>query len=268
MIGLHYRSAESAARSTRLGTGPADSLPRLSRRGRSHRLRRLIQACALAGVFAVAALLPAEPAAARSDDWETLPWQERLGRSWFEHRAEQGDPAAQYRLALLLERGIDGPVDRQGAELWHRRAAEQGHAPSQERLAYLLLSRGPDQATLAEAAGWLEKAAEAGSATAQYNLAALRERGLGGEQDRAAARRLYRQAYHGGLDSAALALGLLLAEGEGPEAEPVTALAWLSLAADSGVEGAAIARDQLSARLDETARRDAGALVAELRRTP
>jgi len=49
-------------------------------------------------------------------------------------KAEQGDAAAQYYLAVAYERGYGVPQDYQEAMKWFRMAAEQGHAKAQCRL--------------------------------------------------------------------------------------------------------------------------------------
>ncbi len=54
-----------------------------------------------------------------------------------QHRAEQGDVEAQYRLAIRHDYGIGVPQDYVEARKWYLKAAEQGHASAQHNLGFL-----------------------------------------------------------------------------------------------------------------------------------
>lgn len=53
---------------------------------------------------------------------------------WLERAANLGHTAAQYNLALVLEKGLGGRIDPEESLKWHRIAARAGHSASQARL--------------------------------------------------------------------------------------------------------------------------------------
>jgi TPR repeat protein len=75
-----------------------------------------------------------------------------LGRPWprdpacarqrFREAGEQGFRAGASNLGLLLEAGIGGPVDLEGAEVWFRKAIDLGVGDSRYELGRLLLHKG------------------------------------------------------------------------------------------------------------------------------
>lgn len=198
----------------------------------------------------------APPLEARDPLWERLPWDERLGVSWYERLAERGDAEAQLRLGLLYEEGVGVEADPVAARRWYRAAAEQGDLRAQWRLARLLRSEDP-----VVAAQWYRAAAEQGSAEAAFNLAVMTENGQGVELDLDAAAALYEQAFAGGLAEAALNRGLLALKGLEPD--PVTALAWLLRAERAGVAQADAVASAVAADLDEEGRRTAETLAEQ-----
>ncbi|MAN75180.1 MAG: hypothetical protein CME84_13980 [Henriciella sp.] len=116
--------------------------------------------------------------------------QERLdagdytsGPSMIRRAAEQGQPAAQYRLAKLHESGLGVPRDLQMAREWTERAANGGNVKAMHDLAvYYAEGEGGPQ-SYAGAAEWFRKAADYGLTDSQYNLAVLYEAGLGISED-------------------------------------------------------------------------------------
>ncbi len=193
----------------------------------------------LTGALALLLLcLQAQPGIARDPLWELLPWNERLGVDWYENRGERGDAEAQAIAGAMHERGIGTPVDLEAARRWYRRAAENGQPAAQFRLGVLLSERpGGDEA---EAARWYRAAAEAGIAQAAYNLAVLYEAGRGIEPDLEAAARFYEAAFEGGIARAALNRGLLALRETPPDG--AAAYRWLLRAEAAGVaEAAALA---------------------------
>jgi TPR repeat protein len=92
--------------------------------------------------------------------------------------AEAGDPAAQYYVAHMYEKG-DGVAKDAGKTLeWYRRSAEQGYARAQYKLAIGYAQGWPGlEKDEAEARRWLLKAAEGGSSGAQRVLGNAYERG-------------------------------------------------------------------------------------------
>lgn len=197
-------------------------------------------------------------------DWRQLPWDERIGLSWYEHRADAGDVQSMYRAGQLAERGLGTAPDPVRARSWYRKAAEAGHPQAQYRLA-LMLQRGTGGPEDSEGAvRWYRAAAEQGLVQAQYNLAILTEQGRGTDKDPAAARALYEAAVRGGIDLAAINLGGLHQTGRGTEKDLVEALAWYGYAARAGVPAAAALRDRLATEMAPEDRRKAEARSAAL----
>lgn len=100
--------------------------------------------------------------------------------SRFEQRAENGDPEAQYRIALILERGWDSiPADSVRALDMLRRSANAGFAPAMNHLGYLYgkgypVAEGPGLKMQRDSMFyWIRKSADLGDARAMSNLAFL-----------------------------------------------------------------------------------------------
>ncbi len=201
---------------------------------------------------------------ARDPLWNDLPWQERVGPEWFRINAARGDAEAQYRLALLHERGVQVTRDLRTAAKWYRRAAEQGHPRAQFKLASYYRQGRLGEVDLAKAKRWYAKAAGQGLARAQYNLGVLVERGIGADPDPERAAELYRQAAARGVAAAHMSLGLLYAAGDGVSNDPVTALAHLIRAAEADVPGAGQARRQVARDLGQAERKAAAERAADL----
>lgn len=87
--------------------------------------------------------------------------------------AEAGNIEAQYRLAIMYERGYDGENKDADALIWWHKAAEQGHAKAQYRLCEIYEARAGYDASEGkkdEWRKWCYAAAEQGHAMAQYTL--------------------------------------------------------------------------------------------------
>jgi localization factor PodJL len=93
--------------------------------------------------------------------------------------AQQGLPAAQYRLAKLHERGIGVPRDFTEARAWTERAANGGNVKAMHDLAVFYADGEGGPQSYAAAAEWFRKAADYGVLDSQFNLAVLYENGLG-----------------------------------------------------------------------------------------
>ncbi|MEM5516006.1 peptidoglycan-binding protein [Henriciella sp. AS95] len=93
--------------------------------------------------------------------------------------AEDGQPAAQYRLAKLHEKGLGVPRDLAMARQWTERAAEGGNVKAMHDLAVYYAEGDGGSQSYAAAAEWFRKAADYGLTDSQYNLAVLYEAGLG-----------------------------------------------------------------------------------------
>ncbi|MEQ8557699.1 MAG: peptidoglycan-binding protein [Henriciella sp.] len=101
------------------------------------------------------------------------------GPSLVRKSAEAGEPAAQYRLAKLHERGLGVPKDLAAARQWTERAAEGGNVKAMHDLAVYYAEGEGGQQSYAAAVEWFRKAADYGLTDSQYNLAVLYEAGLG-----------------------------------------------------------------------------------------
>lgn len=218
---------------------------------------------ALLSLFALGALLlPALALAESASRWESLPWGDRIGASWFESQAEAGDANAQYRLGEIYEAGLgDTESDEALAIAWYGKAAEQGHARAAFRLGRLL-ERQSGQAEAAAAA--YRQASRAGLPEATYNLARLHRDGVGVERNLRRAGELYRQAYADGLSRATLDLAQLALVGV--ERDEVVALAWALRAEEEGVPGAAAFAERLKVLLAPEAQEAAVRLSGDLPR--
>ena len=142
-------------------------------------------------------------------------------------------PAAQFRLALLYERGQGAPKNPALARALYQRAAERGHVRAMHNLG-VLYADGPDgKPDYALAAEWFRRAADYGLRDSQYNLATLTARGLGVEK------------------------------------KPVAAYSWFSLAAAQGDAEAARQRDEIGKSMDAGSLRAAKAVTEAFRaKTP
>lgn len=101
------------------------------------------------------------------------------GADFISRAAQQGLPAAQYRMAKLHERGIGVPRDFAEARAWTERAANGGNIKAMHDLAVFYADGEGGAQSYAAAAEWFRKAADYGVVDSQYNLAVLYENGLG-----------------------------------------------------------------------------------------
>lgn len=109
---------------------------------------------------------------------------------WIALAASAGLAPAQYRLAVLFERGDGVTKDHGRAKSWYARAAEQGNVKAMHNLA-VAVSRESASADYALAAKWYAEAASYGLADSQFNLGVLAELGLGMPKDLAQAYRWF-----------------------------------------------------------------------------
>ena len=107
-------------------------------------------------------------------------WEEAA--RWFALAASTGLAPAQYRLAVLYERGDGIAKDIGMAKSWYQRAAEKGNVKAMHNLA-VAVSRESGTADYALAAKWYQEAASYGLADSQFNLGVLAEHGLGMPKD-------------------------------------------------------------------------------------
>lgn len=113
--------------------------------------------------------------------------------------------------------------------------AEQGDPAAQRNLALILLQPGPDRTPNAvQAVRWLQMSAESGFARAHYDLAYLRFQGLGLKADPALAAEHMQKAAHLGLGEAQHDLAVLYEQGVGFDKNENLAVVWYRRAVQSG----------------------------------
>ena len=108
--------------------------------------------------------------------------------------AEQGNPDAQHRLAIMYQTGLGVAVNELMAVKWMKAAAEQGHAVAQHGLGFMYLEGECVEKEPAKAAEWFEKAANQGLAGSMTTLALMYEEGNGVEKDMDKAQEWYKKA--------------------------------------------------------------------------
>jgi len=134
-------------------------------------------------------------------------------RELFTAAAQQGQPFAQYNLAVMYHHGDAGAVDLATARHWYALAAQAGMVPAMTQWALFQLEGHGGARDPANARRWAERAANAGDPQAQYLT------------------------------------GILAANGEGKPADTVEAYVWLLLADRSGFKPAQESLEILKHRL-------------------
>ena len=176
---------------------------------------------------------------------------ESLGTLALRQAAAQGDPKAQYAVAL---RYLDlNPTNFTAAARWLGYAASAGLAPAQYRLATMYERGQGVTKDVGRARSWYGAAAEKGNVKAMHNLAVSESGREGGITDYAAAFKWYAQAAAYGLPDSQFNLGILAEHGLGMKKDLAEAYKWFALAAANGDGEAAKRRDQVKARLDPAA---------------
>jgi TPR repeat protein len=137
------------------------------------------------------------------------------------NKAEQGDPQAQYELAICHIQGDGVAKDIEEASKWLCKAAEQGHKQAQR----ILLNNYRD-------------IAEQGNADAQFGLGRAYHRGTDIAQNKAEAVKWIRKAAEQGHAEAQFFLSCLYCAGDGVEENVVEMAKWLKKAALRGHERA------------------------------
>lgn len=101
--------------------------------------------------------------------------------NWWKKSAQQGNPFAQYDLAMAYHEGKGGlKKSSKKAVEWFRKSAEQGEMRSQYNLGIAYYNGLGVKKDRAQAMEWFQKAAAQDNADAQYILAAGYKDGIGG----------------------------------------------------------------------------------------
>ena len=107
-------------------------------------------------------------------------------------RAEQGDPEAQYNLAVMHDMGIGAPKNYTESGKWYAKAAAQGVAEAQFQLGVRYYEHGKQaKENYGKAFSWFYKAAVQGMAEAQYNVGLMYQLGRGVATNRVEAYKWY-----------------------------------------------------------------------------
>jgi uncharacterized protein len=107
-------------------------------------------------------------------------------------RAEQGDPEAQYNLAVMHDLGIGAPKNYSESGKWYAKAAAQGVAEAQFQLGVRYYEHGKQsKENYRNGFSWFYKAAVQGMAEAQYNVALMYQLGRGVPTNRIEAYKWY-----------------------------------------------------------------------------
>jgi len=155
--------------------------------------------------------------------------------------AEEGDPSAQYELAIRY-RSSDSKEKQAEAISWFRRAADDGDVRSEYMLGsiYDNASRSAngeenlDALDATEAVRWYRRAAEQGHAGAQTALGCLYTEGIGVSRDDTEAIRWFQRAAEQQDADGEYLLGCVYGEGRGIPRDDAEAIRWLRRAADQG----------------------------------
>jgi TPR repeat protein len=155
-------------------------------------------------------------------------------------KAESGDVAAQYLLALRYDEGLGVSVNDIEAVKWYRKAADRGIATAQVNLGMMYYNGEGVPKDDAEAVRWYRKAAERGNPNAQFSLGFMYSNGKGLAEDDIAAVNWYRKSSEQGQPYAQFNLGLMYYNGDGVPKNNVEAYFWWNLAAARGLPSSEI----------------------------
>jgi TPR repeat protein len=163
---------------------------------------------------------------------------------WYDQAAKNGDPAAQYKLALLLTDGKYIERNDVRARELMQQSAEAGNPKAQFNYAQLLVADKPGTVGIREALPFFEQSAARGVPDAQYALSQIYINALDvDENKRAIARRHLISAARAGYDTARLDLAIWLIDGVGGDRDFEAGFEWMSLAA---LKGNVIAQNRLA----------------------
>lgn len=122
-----------------------------------------------------------------------------------------------------------------------RRLGDQGDVAAQFKIAAMYYLGSGMPRDYGQAARWYRMAAEHGSPVAQLSLGALYAQGLGVPQDDLEAVKWIREAAGSGLAAAELMLGLAYRDGKGVQKDMSEAVQWTRKAAEQGLPNAQFA---------------------------
>ena len=153
---------------------------------------------------------------------------------WFQKAAEQGDVKAQFKLANMYEKGEGIPKDSAKAEEWYRKAAEEGYANAQFVLGGMYANGKGVPRDSTKATEWWQKAAEQGHTEAQFFLGVMYQDGNGVSKNSTKAAEWWQKAAEQGYAEAQFLLGKMLWEGSSVPKNSTKAVEWWQKAAEQG----------------------------------
>lgn len=167
------------------------------------------------------------------------------------HAASQGNPEAQFTLALRYDEGEGVKPDLAEALRWFTQAAEQGHLDAQMYVGlYYAKGKGVDR-DLKAAVAWYQKAAGRGHALAMGLLGQCYEDAEGVVKDLTEAAKWYRHGAEHGEACCQAQLGECYELGKGVEKDLHEALTWYHLALDQGFDHVQPAIERVEAQLEK-----------------
>lgn len=155
--------------------------------------------------------------------------------NYIQDHAHQGNPTAQFYLALVYYYGVGGKDKNYKTALpWFLKAGENGHAKAQDYLADMYDHGDGTQKDIKKAIKWQKKAAENGIKYSQVNLGIKYRDGKGVKKDYQEALRLFHNAVKIGYLRAYDEIGYMYEMGYGVEKSDLTAAQWYEKAAKKG----------------------------------
>jgi localization factor PodJL len=175
-------------------------------------------------------------------------------------RAEAGDAAAQFDLAVRYAEGGAGPRNYELAVQWYAKAAQQGLAVAEYRLGSLYEKGVGVGRDIQRAKDLYQRAAEKGNTRAMHNLGVLAAEG--GKPNYTSAALWFAKAAEYGIRDSQYNLAVLLARGLGVPKDLVKSYTWFAIVAATGDADAARKRDDVAARLTSSELAAANAAAA------
>ena len=146
---------------------------------------------------------------------------------WYRSAALNGHTAAQYNLALMLDRGIGTPIDHVEAHKWYLSAAKSGSSAAQNNLGYQFERGLGVEHNLDKAREWYQLSAKSGYKLGQRNLAIINHHGYGGNRNLPNALKWYRKAAYQGDQTSQIQLALMLFNGLGEQRNIIESMSWM-----------------------------------------
>lgn len=150
--------------------------------------------------------------------------------------ARDGDRDAQYALAVILDRGLNGTKNEAQAADYYLKAAQQGHAKAAFNLAAMYeTGRGVDKKSDEQAFNWYLKAAELGDVDATYSVGTLYQTGTGVAKSNERAFDWYLKAAKLGDANGQNSVGVFYTLGKGTTQSDSEAVYWFRSAGEKGL---------------------------------